>query len=82
MRALMFLFFAMLAIMGAASPAHAWYDRWGRWHPNYYRPYPPPAYWAYRPPPRYYPPPVYAPPPVYYAPPPNYRPPPVYYPPW
>ena len=21
----------------ALSPAYAWYDSWGRWHPNYYR---------------------------------------------
>ena len=23
----------------ALSPAYAWYDSWGRWHPNYYRPH-------------------------------------------
>jgi hypothetical protein len=60
--------------MAAVSPAHAWYDRWGLWHLNEYRCYPPPPYWAYRPP-RYYGPPVYAPPPVYY-------PLPLYYPPY
>ncbi len=81
MRALLMLLVVANALgaMAAFSPAHAWYDRWGRWHPNYdYRRYPPPPYWAYRPP-RYYAPPVYAPPPVYYPRVPYYPPPPVYY---
>ena len=67
MRALLMLLVVAngLGALAALSPAQAWYDRWGRWHPNDYRRYPPPPYWAYRPP-RYYEPPVYAPPPVYY----------------
>ena len=45
MRALLMLLVVANALgaMAAFSPAHAWYDRWGRWHPNYdYRRYPPP----------------------------------------
>ena len=70
MRALLILLVVAsgLGALAALSPAQAWYDRWGRWHPNEYRRYPPPPYWAYRPP-RYDGPPVYAPPPVYYPPP-------------
>ena len=82
MRALLILLVVAsgLGALAAPSPAQAWYDRWGRWHPNEYRRYPPPPYWAYRPP-RYYEPPVYAPPPVYYPPPYDRPPPPAYYPP-
>ena len=86
MRALLIIFVITsgLGALGAVSPAHAWYDRWGRWHPNYYRRYyPPPGYYGDLPPPGYYyrpPPPVYAPPPVYVRPP-YYGPlPPGYYP--
>ncbi len=25
--------------VAAADIQQVWYDRWGRWHPNYYRPY-------------------------------------------
>ena len=25
--------------VAAPSPALAWYDHWGRWHPNHYHPY-------------------------------------------
>ena len=46
---------AVLAIVGglaiqASTPAYAWYDRWGRWHPNYYHPdyYHPHGYHPYR----------------------------------
>ena len=64
-----------LGLTCAATPANAWYDRWGRWHPNYYRRY----YYSYAPPPWYRPPP---PPwyyrPRYYAPPPAYYPYPIY----
>ena len=39
MRAL--LFALALGVTGAAllpaRPAAAWYDAWGRWHPNFYR---------------------------------------------
>ncbi|MBV8397283.1 MAG: hypothetical protein JOZ17_00895 [Acetobacteraceae bacterium] len=62
----------------AAVPAQAWYDRWGYWHPDHRRYYPPPYYgyarpWPYRPPPVYVPPPSYVrpPPPVYVPPPPQ-----------
>ena len=58
---------AITMLIGTISPAKAWYDQWGRWHPNR-RYYPPPGYY-YRPPP----------PPVYYAPPAYYRPPPPVY---
>jgi hypothetical protein len=52
----------------SVSPAHAWYDRWGYWHPNHNR-----RYYAYQPPPpRYYRPPVYVAPRPYYRPPPRY----------
>jgi hypothetical protein len=58
-----------LGAVAAVSPAHAWYDRWGRWHPDYHRHhYPPPGYYGDVPPPgywEYYPPPPYARPPVY-----------------
>ena len=59
---------AIAVLAGTISPAKAWYDRWGRWHPNH--PPPPRAYY----PPAYYRPP----PPAYYAPPAYYRPPPVW----
>jgi hypothetical protein len=73
-----------IGVTAAQTPARAWYDRAGRWHPNGYRHYPPPArYYGYRPPPYYYRRPVYPPPPVYVVPPPYYRPPPpVFYPPY
>jgi hypothetical protein len=38
----------------AVSPAHAWYDRWGRWHPDYRRYYPEHRDYGYVPPPGYY----------------------------
>ena len=25
-----------LIVQAIPSPAYAWYDHWGRWHPNYY----------------------------------------------
>ena len=36
MRALLILLVVAdgLAAEAAPSPAKAWYDRWGRWHPN------------------------------------------------
>ena len=40
-----------LGVMAASSPAQAWYDHWGRWHPNHYHH---PTYYQ-----RYYRPPVY-----------------------
>jgi hypothetical protein len=38
MKALLIVFVsaAGLAALGTASPAHAWYDAWGRWHPNHH----------------------------------------------
>jgi hypothetical protein len=55
-----------MVAMAAPSPALAWYDSWGRWHPNHYRPhYPPPRVYSYAPPRPYYRP-YYAPPRVYY----------------
>jgi hypothetical protein len=49
--------------IAAPSPALAWYDHWGRWHPNHYhRYYAPPRVYSYAPPPRFYRPP----PRVYY----------------
>jgi hypothetical protein len=85
---LIFALTSGLTALAAVSPAQAWYDRWGRWHPNYYHRQPPPQYYGYVPPPGYYrfysvppyaPPPVYVPQPVlpYYGPPP-----PMYYPPY
>jgi hypothetical protein len=60
---------AVTMMVATMSPAKAWYDQWGRWHPDHhwhngyaYAP-PPPVY--YRPPPAYYRPP----PPAYYGPP-------------
>ncbi len=41
-----------LGAIAASSPAQAWYDHWGRWHPN--RHYPHSAYYH-----GYYRPPVY-----------------------
>ena len=44
----------VLGVLGAAllpaPPARAWWDGWGRWHPNHYRPPvmlvpPPPVYY-------------------------------------
>ena len=36
--------------VAAADIQQVWYDRWGRWHPNYYRPYYyHPYYYGYRP---------------------------------
>jgi len=74
-----FALLILATVLGAANPAHAWYDRWGRWHPNYRRYYAPPYYaprpWAYRPPPPVWvPPPPYAPQPLYPVPPPYYAP--------
>jgi len=54
----------VLGLTGAALlPPHqakAWYDGWGIWHPNYYRPpvvvAPPPVYYAPRPYARWIPP--------------------------
>jgi hypothetical protein len=50
------LFALVLGVTGAALlPSHqakAWYDRWGYWHPNYYRPpvvVAPPVVYAPRP---------------------------------
>ena len=54
---------AIVMVVGIISPAKAWYDRYGRWHPN--APRCAPGY-CYRPPP----PPVYYTPPAYYRPPP------------
>jgi hypothetical protein len=73
-----------LGAIATPTPAKAWYDHWGRWHPNAYRRYPPPRFYGgYRPPPYYYRPPVYLPPPAYVVPPPYYRPPPpVFYAPY
>ena len=38
MRALLILLVVAsgLGALAAPSPAQAWYDRWGRWHPNKY----------------------------------------------
>jgi hypothetical protein len=62
---------AVTVLLSTMTPAHAWYDQWGRWHPNHRwgPPGPPPPGYYYRPPP----------PPVYYAPPAYYRPPPPVY---
>jgi hypothetical protein len=72
MRALLIVFVVTtgLGALGAVSPANAWYDRWGRWHPDRSRRYdPPPRYYGYAPPPYYRRPPPYVPPPVYVPPP-------------
>ena len=65
MRALLIVFASAigLAALGTASPAHAWYDAWGRWHPNhhygyYHRHY---GYYGYHHHPAYYHPPAYYP---------------------
>jgi hypothetical protein len=57
---------ALVGVLATVSPAHAWYDRYGYWHPNhhYYRYY---AYhWPYRHYYYHYHPRVYAGPPGYY----------------
>ena len=37
-----------LAAMSSTNPAHAWYDRWGHWHPNH-RYYAQPHFYGYGP---------------------------------
>jgi hypothetical protein len=67
------IIFALAVVAGtmiAAAPAHAWYDRYGYWHPNYHRHwYRPPAYVVPRP---YWRPRPYAYYHRYYGPPPGY----------
>lgn len=67
---------AGVALTPATAEADGYYRHGYRYHPrpHYYRPPPPPVYYAPRP--HYYRPP---PPPVYYVPRPYYRPPPVHY---
>jgi hypothetical protein len=71
MRILLCLLFLACSLV-AWSPAHAWYDRYGYWHPHHYRYH----HYVYAPRPYYY----YHHHRVYVAPHPYYRPPPpVYY---